>query len=197
MNVYVKNVERVWFGIASDETEVFATTFASSEKDALRSLRESIPFDVPFQQLDEPSALAERVIAMLKGIYNGKDSSQSFRLATKYLPNYTGRVLEATRSIPTGYVSSYGGVARAVGGGPRAVGNVMARNPFPPIVPCHRVVGSDLTLGGYGGGLDVKRSFLIRERRGYTSEREVPVNGKKLHVFPVESVLRWLEKGKR
>jgi hypothetical protein len=52
-------------------------------------------------------------------------------------------------------------------------------------------------LGGYGGGLDVKRSFLIRERRGYTSEREVPVNGKKLHVFPVESVLRRLEKGKR
>jgi O-6-methylguanine DNA methyltransferase len=94
-------------------------------------------------------------------------------------------------------VSSYGGVAKAVGGGPRAVGNVMARNPFPPIVPCHRVVGSDLTLGGYGGGLDVKRSFLVRERRGYTSEREVPVNGKKLHVFPVESVLRRLEKGKR
>jgi len=160
-------------------------------------LRESIPFDVPFQQLDEPSALAERLIAMLKGIYDGKDSSQSLRLATKHLPNYTRRVLEATRSIPTGYVSSYGGVAKAVGGGPRAVGNVMARNPFPPIVPCHRVVGSDLTLGGYGGGLDVKRSFLIRERRGYTSEREVPVNGKKLHVFPVESVLRRLEKGKR
>jgi methylated-DNA-[protein]-cysteine S-methyltransferase len=153
-------------------------------------LLDSIPFDAPFQQSKKPSVLAEYVIAALKDIYDGRDVSQSFPLAMKHLTNHTGRVLEATRLIPAGYVTSYGAIAKTVGGGPRAVGNVMAKNPFPPIVPCHRVVRSDLALGGYGGGLNVKRRFLIREKRGYTSEREVNVSGKKLRLYPVEFVLR-------
>jgi hypothetical protein len=49
-------------------------------------------------------------------------------------------------------------------------------------------------LGGYGGGLDVKLAFLIREKRGFTATREIPVNGRKLQVFPVEFVLRKLGK---
>jgi hypothetical protein len=65
----------------------------------------------------------------------------------------------------------------------------MALNPFPLIVPCHRVVCSDFTLGGYGGGLDVKHNILSREKRGYTAKREISVNGEKLQVFPVELVL--------
>ena len=112
----------------------------------------------------------------------------------EHLPAYTRRVLEVTALIPAGYVASYWSVAKAAGGGPRAVGNVMARNPFAPFVPCHRVVSSDFTLGGYGGGLDVKLDFLVREKRGYTSPRQIPVDGKKLQVFPVEFVLRKLER---
>jgi len=73
----------------------------------------------------------------------------------------------------------------------------MAMNPFAPIVPCHRVVSSDFTLGGYGGGLKAKLAFLNREKRGYTVEREIPVGDKKLRVFPVEFVLKNLEKSKR
>jgi len=90
-------------------------------------------------------------------------------------------------------VASYGSVARAAGGGPRAVGRVMASNPFPLVVPCHRVVCSDFTLGGYGGGYDnaaVKLGILRRESRGYGSEREISVGGGKLLVFPVERVLK-------
>jgi hypothetical protein len=69
----------------------------------------------------------------------------------------------------------------------------MAANPFAPIIPCHRVVSSDFTLGGYGGGLNVKLEFLVREKRGYTSPREIPVGDKKLQVFPIELVLRKLK----
>jgi hypothetical protein len=71
----------------------------------------------------------------------------------------------------------------------------MATNPFAPIVPCHRVVSSDFTLGGYGGGLDAKLAFLEREKRGYPNRREILVNGKKLQVFPVELVLKRFGKG--
>jgi methylated-DNA-[protein]-cysteine S-methyltransferase len=126
----------------------------------------------------------------LKNIYDGKDVTIGFPLAMEHLPEYSRKVLPVASLIPVGYVSSYGCVAKAVGGGPRAVGNVMASNPFAPIVPCHRVVSSDFTLGGYGGGLKVKLAFLKREKRGYGSKREISVGGKKLQVFPVEFVLR-------
>ncbi len=86
--------------------------------------------------------------------------------------------------IPLGYVTSYGAIAKAVGGSPRAVGNVMASNPFAPIVPCHRVVKSDLTLGGYGGGLKVKVELLSREKRGFSSLKTGAGGWRSLHGFP-------------
>ena len=189
INLYIKEMENVWFGVALDGEEIFATTFAFSRQKALRSLLRSIPFNVPFQQLEKPSDFAERTVAVLKDVYDGKNISANFSLATKHLPNYTRRVIETTLLIPTGYVTSYGAIAKAVGGSPRAVGNVMAMNPFAPLVPCHRVVRSDFTLGGYGGGLNVKLQILRRERRGYSSKKEISINGRKLFLFPVEFVL--------
>jgi len=61
---------------------------------------------------------------------------------------------------------AYGEVAAAAGrpGAARAVGRVMATNPVPPFVPCHRVVAADGGLGGYGGGLDLKSRLLEREK---------------------------------
>ncbi|MGC4015214.1 MAG: MGMT family protein [Luteolibacter sp.] len=61
-------------------------------------------------------------------------------------------VYEVVRLIPKGKVSTYGAVARSAGrGGARAVGSALARNPFAPEVPCHRVVRSDGALGGFSG----------------------------------------------
>jgi O-6-methylguanine DNA methyltransferase len=194
IDVYAKNVGGVWFGVACDKQRVFGTSFAVSEQEALRCLLSGIPFNVPFQVLSEPSAFAEDVLASVKNVYYGKDAKHGFSLATEHLPAYTRRVLEVTSLVPVGYVASYGSIAKAAGGSPRAVGNVMARNPFAPLVPCHRVVSSDFTLGGYGGGLDVKLDFLVREKRGYTHPRQIPVGDRKLQVFPVEFVLGKLER---
>jgi methylated-DNA-[protein]-cysteine S-methyltransferase len=71
----------------------------------------------------------------------------------------------ALRVIPYGETRSYGDIARAVGKpqGFRAVGMANNRNPVAIVVPCHRVIGSDGTLCGYGGGLDVKRKLLELE----------------------------------
>jgi methylated-DNA-[protein]-cysteine S-methyltransferase len=128
----------------------------------------------------------------LTEIYNGKGCSQRFNLATEPLSGYARKVLEAVALIPVGYVTSYGCVAKAAGGSPRAVGRVMALNPFPLIIPCHRVVASDFSLGGYGGGLQVKLELLKREKRGYTTERGIPIKNAKMQVFPVEYVLEKL-----
>jgi len=76
-------------------------------------------------------------------------------------------VWEATRSIPYGERRSYAWVARQVGrpDAARAVGQAMARNPVPLVVPCHRVIASGRGLGGYGGGLEMKRQLLEMESR--------------------------------
>lgn len=78
---------------------------------------------------------------------------------------FARRVLLADGEIPRGRVMTYGGLAASLGvpGGARAVGNVMAGNPFPLVIPCHRVVRSDGSLGGFGGGLSMKRALLAME----------------------------------
>ena len=69
--------------------------------------------------------------------------------------------------IPAGTTMTYGEVAAAAGRpkAARAVGTAMARNPYPPLIPCHRVVAADGGLGGYAGGLDMKRALLAMEQR--------------------------------
>lgn len=73
-------------------------------------------------------------------------------------------VLVETYKIPFGKVETYKSLAEKVGSRAyRAVGTVMARNPFPLVVPCHRVVKSDLTIGQYGGGRGMKMDILKKE----------------------------------
>jgi methylated-DNA-[protein]-cysteine S-methyltransferase len=82
------------------------------------------------------------------------------------------RVWRALQAIPYGETCSYGDIARAIGkpGAARAVGMANHQNPISIIVPCHRVIGRDGSLVGYGGGLDVKARLLELER-GATATR--------------------------
>lgn len=79
--------------------------------------------------------------------------------------DFQQRVWRLTRAIPYGVTRTYDALARAVGRpyAARAVGQCMARNPLPIIIPCHRVVGSAGDLRGFGGGLAMKRALLEME----------------------------------
>lgn len=72
---------------------------------------------------------------------------------------------DALRRVPLGRVRTYAGIASDLGRprAMRAVGAANAANPVPIVVPCHRIVGAGLTLGGYGGGLARKRGLLVLE----------------------------------
>ena len=80
-------------------------------------------------------------------------------------------VWEALRGIPFGATVSYGDIARRIGNprAVRAVGLANGRNPISIIVPCHRVIGADGSLTGYGGGLERKRFLLALEKNGRVS----------------------------
>ncbi|OAA25766.1 methylated-DNA-(protein)-cysteine S-methyltransferase [Frankia sp. EI5c] len=81
--------------------------------------------------------------------------------------DFQRRVWSALREIPYAETVSYGDLAHRLGqpGASRAVGLANGRNPISIIVPCHRVIGSDGSLTGYGGGLDRKRQLLALEQR--------------------------------
>ena len=84
-------------------------------------------------------------------------------------------VLRAEHAIPRGRISTYGLMARRLGNprGSRAVGTALATNPFPIVVPCHRAIRSDGTLGGYQGGLEMKRTLLEMEGIAFRDARHV------------------------
>jgi O-6-methylguanine DNA methyltransferase len=190
IEIYTQNIEDTWFSVAINKQQIVTSSFGADQKTTLNKVLHNIPFKVPFQVFHEPVASAKNILAALKCIHNGKEANTNLPLATGHLPAYTKKVLKTTKAIPLGYVTSYGALAQAVGGGPRAVGNIMASNPFAPIVPCHRVVRADFSLGGYGFGLKVKMQLLEREKRGFCSTKAIKVDDGQLWVFPVENVLR-------
>jgi O-6-methylguanine DNA methyltransferase len=190
IEIYTQNIEDIWFAVAISKQQIVTSSFGANKQKVLNNVLGNVPFNLPFQIFHEPVASAKNMLATLKCIYDGKEVDANLSLATSHLPAYTQKVLRTTSSIPLGYITSYGSISKAVGGGPRAVGNIMASNPFAPIVPCHRVVRADFTLGGYGFGLKAKMQLLRREKRGFSNAKEIPVDDGELTVFPVENVLR-------
>jgi methylated-DNA-[protein]-cysteine S-methyltransferase len=190
--VYTKNIDGIWFGVVVERQKVAASTFGSEEEKILAEFSK-IFRSTPLKLDSMLSDFAEEAILTMRDIRDGKDTFEAVPLWMDRLPAYTQRVLSTVSKIPIGYVASYGGIAEAIGGGARAVGNAMATNRFAPFVPCHRVVTSTLGLGGYGGGLRAKFEFLTRERRGFKDPKEVIVENGSLIVFPVELVLQKLD----
>jgi len=96
----------------------------------------------------------------------GERSFFTFALDLSRVAAFQRAVLDSAREIPVGEVRAYGWVAKQIGNprAVRAVGTALGTNPVPLVVPCHRVIHSDGTLGGYGGGLPLKRWLLRLER---------------------------------
>ena len=105
-----------------------------------------------------------RVQAQLLEYFSGARRRFELPLAPAGTP-FQLRVWRALCTIPYGETLSYGELARRLGlvGGARAVGLANGANPLPIVVPCHRVIGADGALTGFGGGLHIKRSLLALE----------------------------------
>ncbi|MCC6672035.1 MAG: methylated-DNA--[protein]-cysteine S-methyltransferase [Planctomycetes bacterium] len=106
--------------------------------------------------------LLRSVAAAVNAALRGREPRLELDLAG--LPPFHQRVLRALREVPRGSVIRYAELAARVGSprAARAVGDAMRRNPFPILIPCHRVVARG-GLGGFGGGLEIKRRLLRSE----------------------------------
>lgn len=111
-----------------------------------------------------PASLA-KAEHQLRAYFSGGLVQFDLPLAPQGTP-WQKQVWQALGDIPFGETRSYGDIARAVGKpkAARAVGRANNTNPLPVVVPCHRVVGADGSLTGYGGGLDLKERLLAHER---------------------------------
>ncbi len=192
IHVYHEIIDGVWFGAAVENNKVLATNF-SFEGD-LRRLLKKLPMHLSFQVVEKPNQLLSEVVKALKEIFDGRDrGSYGFKLAMDCLSNYMKKVLGFTCLVPVGYVTTYGSLTKVAGGSARSVGQIEASNPFPLVVPCHRVVCSDLSVGGYGYGMQVKRELLQREERGYEEAKRLRVGDRELTLFPAEQVCKGAE----
>ena len=130
--------------------------------------------DVPIATNDPPAyvqQLADRIQAYASG---ARDDFRDVTLDLSHLTEFQRRIVEQCRRIRPGATLSYGELAAKAGkpGAARAVGNTMARNRFPIVVPCHRVVAAGGALGGFSApsGISLKERLLVLE--GSRRERQ-------------------------
>jgi methylated-DNA-[protein]-cysteine S-methyltransferase len=112
------------------------------------------------------TARLQPVLRQLDSYFSGETRRFDVQLDWRLIGPFARRVLNYTSRIPYGRSASYGTVARDIGApnASRAVGNALAGNPIPVVIPCHRVLRSGGALGGYGGGIDRKRWLLNLEQ---------------------------------
>lgn len=110
----------------------------------------------------DSTPLLERAKGQLEEYFDGRRRDFDLPLAPPGT-TYQRRIWDALSAIPYGEVRRYGALATELDSAPRAIGGACGRNPIPIIIPCHRVVGHNGSLGGYSGmeGIDTKR-FLLR-----------------------------------
>ncbi len=107
----------------------------------------------------EEPALMPNLVSAMRAYFEGRPARFAVRLDLSCLTDFRRRVLEACRRIPRGKTATYADLARAAGSprATRAVGSAMANNPLPLVVPCHRVIRSDGSLGEFSSPRGVRQ----------------------------------------
>ncbi len=119
------------------------------------------------QPAEPPPAVREAISRMTALLSGAPDDLADIALDPSGIPDFHRRVYAVTRAIPPGQTLTYGEVAAKIGapGSAQAVGQALGRNPYPVVVPCHRVLGAGTRVGGFsaGGGSTTKLRMLAIE----------------------------------
>jgi methylated-DNA-[protein]-cysteine S-methyltransferase len=153
-----------WCAIAWSTEGVTNTQLPEKNKAALRERLQALGAR---ESADVPRSVSKAVELLKKQLAGKPQNFDSIKLDLSRIPAFHQKIYRTLQKIPAGKVTTYGDLA-ALAGSPRAfraVGQAMARNPLPIIIPCHRVVGAAGKLGGFSsfGGLDTKVKLLHLE----------------------------------
>ena len=141
-----------------------------AEKDIIRLIQRNISSRLPDKgtqtSIQRNDSLLKYEMNLLKTYFKGKQVDFDFPLDLSSGTPFQILVWEKLREIPYGECRSYKWVAEQIGNprAVRAVGMANNKNPLPPVIPCHRVIGSDGSLTGYASGLHVKKYLLEMEK---------------------------------
>jgi len=151
-----KGIGRIW--MASTARGICGISLGSSKKRFLETLPSNIDW------VEDGMAL-KRSVANLENLSSGKASRFDEKLDLATGTPFQKKVWNTIAKIPWGETISYAELAKRVGkpSAFRAVANACGANPIPIIIPCHRVIASDGTIGGFSGGLKIKRKLLALE----------------------------------
>lgn len=159
------NTEMGWVGVAGSASGLARIVLPrSSEEEVLGKLGGLV------KRGARAPHLFHDLVDRLKRYFSGQRVDFTDRLDFSSGTPFQRRVWETAMLIPYGETRSYGWIARQINQpkATRAVGQALGRNPFPVIVPCHRVLASDGELGGFSSGLELKRWLLDMESRNRT-----------------------------
>ena len=175
----VTTIDSPWgpIHIAATARGVVAVAWQAATDDVIadleRRLGEPVTLAATAPADDGRRPILDRATAELERWLAGEPTAFDLPVDLSGMSAWDEAVLEGVRRIPWGRTESYGGVARLIGraGAARAVGGAVSRNPVGVIVPCHRVIAGDGTIGGYGGDawgsrdarLELKRALLALE----------------------------------
>lgn len=154
------NTNMGWIGVLGSAKGLLRTTLPQrSAQEAHQLLGDSINYATW-----SPRRF-EGLMECLRAYFGGRKTTFPDRLDLSGATSFQREVWEITRLIPYGETRSYTWVAEQIKrpGAVRAVGQALARNPLPVIIPCHRVLNIDGKLGGYTGGVEMKRQLLFLE----------------------------------
>lgn len=149
--------------VADQEGKLRATFWTDDEEDLRRVLERHYPgMQIELETASDPHGLTGALAAYFAGDLHAIDTLPVETAGTPF----QREVWRALREIPCGTTVSYGELARRIGrpAAVRAVGMANGSNPIGVVVPCHRVIGSNGSLTGYGGGIERKRWLLDHER---------------------------------
>jgi methylated-DNA-[protein]-cysteine S-methyltransferase len=163
-------------GIAWSERGIYAVLLPERDTAAIRArLHRRYPDATETSPPTEVARTIDDIVALLAG--EPRDLSAA-RLDMERLPTFNRRVYEIARSIAPGTTLSYGEIAKQLGEPQeaRAVGQALGRNPFPIIVPCHRVLAAGGKIGGFSapGSIATKRKMLAIEARHAPQRDDAP-----------------------
>jgi methylated-DNA-[protein]-cysteine S-methyltransferase len=160
MHKIIRKTGLGWFGVSGSRNKVITVILPRKTREEVSRL---------LTGKDNKGEAVPEFLADLAGslgkYFTGENISFSDKLEYGAATDFQKDVWEETMRIPYGETRTYGWIAKQIGcRSARAVGQALGKNPFPVIVPCHRVIGSDGKLTGFAGGLKLKKQLLNLEK---------------------------------